>query len=56
VNGFICEGSDDAVRAVSRLPEIDRAVVRDDCARRFGKDVIVDQYAALYARVVGARP
>lgn len=55
LNGFICDGPDDAVRAVARLDELDRASVREDCERRFGQDVIVEQYLALYARRVGER-
>lgn len=55
VNGFICEGADDAVRAVARLDELDRGVVREDCERRFGHDVIVEQYLALYERRVAGR-
>jgi glycosyltransferase involved in cell wall biosynthesis len=48
VNGFACRGVDDAVAAVSRIFEIDRAVVRRDCEARFSDTAIVDAYIALY--------
>jgi glycosyltransferase involved in cell wall biosynthesis len=48
VNGFCCDDMDGAVRAVGRLPEIDRRAVRVNCERRFGQDVIVNQYLSVY--------
>lgn len=52
LNGFICTDADDAVRAVARLGGLDRTAVRRDCEERFGQDVIVEQYLALYVRRV----
>jgi glycosyltransferase involved in cell wall biosynthesis len=50
-NGFLCRTADDAVDAVSRLGQIDRAAVRRDCEQRFSASVIVSQYERLYARM-----
>ncbi len=52
VNGFCCDDVEGAVRAVGRLMEIDRTAVRADCERRFGQDVIVDQYLTVYDETV----
>jgi glycosyltransferase involved in cell wall biosynthesis len=48
VNGYVCRNVDDAVAAVRGLDAIDRARVRADCEARFGADVIVNAYEALY--------
>ena len=48
VTGFVCRTEREAVGAVGRLREIDRAAVRRDCETRFSSDVIVDQYERLY--------
>jgi glycosyltransferase involved in cell wall biosynthesis len=53
VNGFSCRTIDEAVAAVTRLPEIDRAAVRADCEARFSAQVIVDQYERLYESMAG---
>ena len=50
-NGFLCDTADEAVAAVPRLAEIDRAVVRLDCEQRFSAPVIVSKYEALYRRM-----
>lgn len=55
VTGFVCDGPDQAVAAVARLGTLDRATVREDCEARFGHDVIVETYLALYRRVVDGR-
>jgi len=52
VNGFTCETIEDAVSAVRRLGSVDRTAVRQDCERRFGNGVIVDQYECLYQQVL----
>jgi glycosyltransferase involved in cell wall biosynthesis len=49
VNGFICRGNAEAVAAAGNLGGISRAVVREDCARRFSSTVVVDQYEGLYS-------
>lgn len=48
VNGFACPDVPEAVAAVGRLGEIDRLATRQDCEARFGSEVLVDQYEALY--------
>ncbi len=48
VGGFVCDGVDGAVAAVARLGDLDRGAVRAECEARFGQDVIVEQYLALY--------
>ena len=48
VNGFACDGVDDAVAAVSRIAAIDRATVRRDCETRFSDAAIVDAYLNVY--------
>src|SRR2546423_3158717 len=50
-NGFLCTSADEAVAAVARLGEIDRAAVRLDCEQRFSAPVIVSQYESLYRRM-----
>lgn len=52
VNGFSCTTVAEAVRAVQRLGEIDRAAVRRDCVERFGDQALVSQYEALYYEMV----
>lgn len=47
-NGFLCRTKEEAVDAVLRLQEIDRASVRADCESRFDAPVIVDAYERLY--------
>lgn len=55
INGFCCDDADGAVDAVARLPEIDRLAVRADCEQRFGQDVIVEQYLAIYDGAIRRR-
>jgi glycosyltransferase involved in cell wall biosynthesis len=44
-----------AVKAVSRIDELDRQVCRDEAVNRFGVDRMVDEYLALFERILGAR-
>lgn len=53
VNGFVCQGTDDAAAAVARISAIDRAAVRRDCEERFSDRAIVDDYLDLYYDVLG---
>lgn len=53
VNGFICHDARDAAAAVGRVGTLNRSAIRADCEARFGVDVIVDQYLALYRTVLG---
>ena len=52
VNGFGVEDADEAVKAVAKLPSLDRVAIREDCERRFSKSVIVDQYESLYRELM----
>jgi glycosyltransferase involved in cell wall biosynthesis len=52
--GFIVDDVDGAVVAVGRLAEIQRADCRAEAVQRFGADRMVDDYLALFARVLGA--
>ena len=51
VTGFLAPDHTEAVRAVARLPEIDRAECRADAETRFGADRMVDDYIALFQRL-----
>lgn len=53
-NGFISPNLDDMVKAVGRLPEIDREKVRADCTRRFSLPVIAGQYLEIIQNHVHA--
>jgi glycosyltransferase involved in cell wall biosynthesis len=48
VNGFSCATVAEAIEAVRRLPEIDRAAVRADCEARYDVDELVSQYERVY--------
>lgn len=54
VNGFLVDDIPDALRAIDRLDEIDRAQVRKTVADRFSIERMVDAYIDLYQRIVGA--
>jgi glycosyltransferase involved in cell wall biosynthesis len=49
--GFLCDTVDEMTALVSRLPEIDRAAVRAEAARRFSDDAIAGEYERLYQRL-----
>ncbi|MDB4992940.1 MAG: glycosyltransferase family 4 protein [Myxococcaceae bacterium] len=53
VTGFLVDSVDDAVAAVLRIGEIDRAACRAAVAARFTVDHMADRYLALYARLLG---
>ena len=53
VNGFLVDTVDQAVAAVGRLDAIDRAGCRRTVAERFTVERMVDDYLALYARILG---
>ncbi len=55
VSGFVVHDIDQAVNAVGRVGELDRAIVRDVTIERFDAEHMVRQYADLYAHVVMAR-
>jgi glycosyltransferase involved in cell wall biosynthesis len=54
VNGFLVDDIPDALRAIDRLDEIDRAQVRKTVAERFSIERMADAYIDLYQRIVGA--
>jgi glycosyltransferase involved in cell wall biosynthesis len=49
VTGFVCQLEDDLVRAVERIPELDRGRCRAEAERRFSPGAMADSYEALYA-------
>ena len=53
VTGFLVDGYAEAVRAVERAGEIDRARVRRAIADRFTVDRMADEYLALYRSILG---
>jgi hypothetical protein len=54
INGFRCQGIDDAVAAVAKLGQIDRRAVREDCEKRFSSDFITGEYESLLQEMVNA--
>lgn len=54
VTGFLVDSVEDAIAAVARIGEIDRAACRAAVAARFTVDRMADRYVALYQRILGA--
>ena len=54
VTGFLVGSFDEAVEAIGRLGEIDRAACRRAVETRFSVDRMADNYLALYRRILGA--
>lgn len=52
VTGFLVDTPAQAVEAVARIGDIDRAAVRDSIARRFSIDRMADAYLALYHKII----
>jgi glycosyltransferase involved in cell wall biosynthesis len=52
--GFVCDSTEDMVRAVAQLSQINRAACRRACEERFSAAAIVDQYEAMYRVCLGA--
>jgi glycosyltransferase involved in cell wall biosynthesis len=52
VNGFLVDTPAQAVAAVERAGELDRAVVRASVAQRFSVERMADDYLALYRRIL----
>jgi glycosyltransferase involved in cell wall biosynthesis len=52
--GFLCDTVDEMTALVSRLPEVDRAVVRAEAERRFSDGAIAGEYERLYQRLGAA--
>ncbi len=55
VTGFLVEGVEAAVAAVDQAAALDRAAIRRVAERRFAAARMVDDYLAVYERVIGAR-
>jgi glycosyltransferase involved in cell wall biosynthesis len=53
VTGFLVDSFDEAVAAIGRLGEIDRAACRRAVEQRFTVDRMADEYLALYHRILG---
>ena len=53
VTGFLVDSVDEAIAAVGRLSEIDRAACRAAVAKRFTVERMADEYLRLYERVIG---
>jgi glycosyltransferase involved in cell wall biosynthesis len=54
VTGFLIDTVDEAVRAIDRVVEIDRAAVRQATRDRFSIDRMADAYIALYRQILGS--
>ena len=52
VTGFVVDDVDGAVAALERVPSLDRRAIRARCAERFSRDRMVDDYLAVYERVL----
>jgi glycosyltransferase involved in cell wall biosynthesis len=50
--GFLVDHLDDAVRAVARVPTLDRSLVSRTAVERFGRDRMVTEYLDVYRRVL----
>lgn len=53
VTGFLVHSFEEAVAAIDRLGEIDRAACRRAAEARFSVDRMADEYLALYRRILG---
>jgi glycosyltransferase involved in cell wall biosynthesis len=53
VTGFLVDNVDEAIAAIERIGEIDRAACRKAAATRFSVDRMADEYFALYRSILG---
>lgn len=53
--GFLCESTEEFVRAVGRIGQIDRRECRADFDRRFTADAMAASYEPIYERVISRR-
>lgn len=51
-NGFSCDTPEEMISLVSRIPEIDRSMVRKITETRFSSTAIIEAYLALYYQVI----
>jgi hypothetical protein len=54
VTGFLADGLESAAAAVSLSAGLDRAAIREVAVRRFGASRMVDDYLAVYERMLAA--
>ncbi len=54
VNGFLVDTLDEAIAAIGRVGEIDRAACRAHVAERFSVEAMAERYHALYRSILGA--
>lgn len=54
VTGFLVDGPDEAVDAIGRIGEIDRAACRASVAARFTVDHMADRYGELYRSILAS--
>jgi len=52
ITGMIVDDIEGAVRAVSRVVELDRPAIRATAVRRFGRDRMVSDYEAVYEQIL----
>ena len=52
VTGFIVPDTDAAIRALPEVRRLDRRLIRERAAARFGRDRMVDEYLRAYQRVL----
>jgi glycosyltransferase involved in cell wall biosynthesis len=55
VNGFLVNSPAEAVEAIERAGDLDRAQIRRIAAERFSVERMADEYLALYRRLLGTR-
>ena len=53
VTGFLVDTPDEAVDAIARAGDLDRAAIRARAAERFTAQRMADEYIALYRRILG---
>ena len=54
VTGFLVDTVEEAVSAIGRIGQLDRATVRRKAIERFSVERMADEYLALYRRVLGS--
>jgi glycosyltransferase involved in cell wall biosynthesis len=52
-DGFLVDDLDEAALALTKITELDRAEIRRRALERFSKSRMVDEYEAVYARLLG---
>ena len=53
VSGFIVDDDDAAVAAISRIPELDRRLVREQFEARFSAGQMAESYLSIYRSLIG---